>query len=144
MTRDEFAVLLLSIQEQERAVRAAGQAEYAHRDDNCFDNFDRAALQLNLSRERVLAVFALKHWDGIIAHINGHTSQREDVRGRIKDLRLYLALLWGMLDEADGVTPSASVDLSSDDVAAAASRYADDHPRLARLAGRLAIPEKDR
>ena len=43
-------------------------------------------------------VYLLKHIDGIMAHINGHKSQREDVRGRITDAIVYLLLLRGMID----------------------------------------------
>ena len=43
--------------------------------------------------------YFMKHIDGIASHINGHTSQREDVTGRITDAIVYLCLLWGMVDE---------------------------------------------
>lgn len=99
MNKSTFDDLLTHIQALERQVRDDGQREYAQDIDNVFANFDRVATHLNLTREQVLLVYALKHWDGIIAYINGHKSQREDIRGRIKDLRLYLALLWGMVDE---------------------------------------------
>tara|TARA_Y100000310_G_C20509786_1_gene728235 strand:+ start:671 stop:823 length:153 start_codon:yes stop_codon:yes gene_type:complete len=46
-------------------------------------------------------VYLLKHVDGITAYIEGHKSQREDVRGRIKDAIVYLMLLWGMIEEKD-------------------------------------------
>ena len=103
MTNDQFATLLESIQQQELSVRADGQAEYARDDGNCFANFERvAALQgKSVSREQVLMTYALKHLDGIMAYLGGHRSQREDIRGRIKDLRMYLALLWGMIEETD-------------------------------------------
>jgi len=97
MTKKEFAVLLNTIQAQEREVREAGQAEYCHDEDNCHANFDRIAEQLGLTREQVLWVYTQKHLDGLLAYINGHRSQREDITGRIKDARLYLALLWGMI-----------------------------------------------
>lgn len=109
MTQSEFATLLDEIQEQEREVREAGQREYAHDEGNCHANFDRLAKMLNLSREQVLMVYAVKHWDGIVSWVNGHRSQREDVRGRIKDLRLYLALLWGMIEEKES-TKSIALD----------------------------------
>ena len=44
-------------------------------------------------------VYILKHIDGIIAHVDGHKSQREHIHGRITDAIVYLTLLWGMLDE---------------------------------------------
>ena len=44
-------------------------------------------------------VYLLKHIDGISSFVNGHKSQREDVRGRITDVIVYLCLLWGMIEE---------------------------------------------
>ena len=100
MTREEFADLLTTeIQHSERTVREQGQKEYAHDEDNCFANFERIGKVIGIPREEILMVYLLKHMDGIIAHVRGHTSQREDIRGRIKDARLYLALLWGMVEE---------------------------------------------
>jgi len=46
-------------------------------------------------------VYLLKHIDGITAYLNGHKSQREDVRGRIKDAIVYLMLLWAMIEEKE-------------------------------------------
>jgi hypothetical protein len=80
-------------------VRAAGQKEYARKQNNAFANFERIGDNLNLSREKVLLVYLLKHMDGITAHIEGHSSQREDVRGRITDAIVYLCLLWGMIED---------------------------------------------
>ena len=81
--------------------REEGQDEYAHNPDNAFANFDRVGSRTNQKRENVLLTYLLKHIDGIIAHINGHVSQREDVRGRIKDCIVYLCLLWGMVDASE-------------------------------------------
>jgi hypothetical protein len=80
-------------------VRDAGQKEYAHDQDNVFANFERIANTLEISREKVLMTYLLKHMDGIAAHIKGHQSQREDVEGRITDGIVYLMLLWGMVEE---------------------------------------------
>tara|TARA_R100001594_G_scaffold149739_1_gene208431 strand:- start:93 stop:287 length:195 start_codon:yes stop_codon:yes gene_type:complete len=44
-------------------------------------------------------VYLLKHIDGISSFVNGHHSQREDVRGRITDAIVYLCLLWGMIED---------------------------------------------
>ena len=46
-------------------------------------------------------VYVLKHIDGISSFVNGHHSQREDVRGRITDVIVYLCLLWGMIEDED-------------------------------------------
>lgn len=100
MSRSEFAALLELIQAEESEVRVAGQKEYAHDDDNAMGNFERIGRQLGLSREKVLWVYLAKHMDGILAYLNGHKSQREDIRGRIKDARMYLALLRAMVEDS--------------------------------------------
>lgn len=100
MTREQFAALLGEIQEKERAVRADGQKEYAHDADNCFANFDSDA-DHGVSRLQSIATHLNKHMRGIKAFVNGHHSQREDIRGRIKDARLYLALLWGAIEDEE-------------------------------------------
>jgi hypothetical protein len=79
-------------------VRAAGQKEYARKNNNAFANFERVGKNLDLSREDVLLVYLLKHIDGICSFVKGHKSQREDVRGRITDAIVYLCLLWGMVE----------------------------------------------
>ena len=80
-----------------------GQKEYAHDEDNVFANFDRIANQTNTDRKFVLWIYLMKHVDGIAAYINGHKSQREDVRGRITDALVYLIILWGMINKDEGV-----------------------------------------
>ena len=85
------------------ALRAAGQQEYAHGQGNAFANFDRVANDLDIDRKKVLWIFAMKHRDGIAAYIKGHKSQREDVRGRINDLIVYLCLLRGMIEEEEKI-----------------------------------------
>ena len=76
--------------------RDAGQREYAHEKGNVFANFERGASALDISREKVLMTYLLKHIDGISAYVKGHKSQREDVTGRITDAIVYLMLLWAM------------------------------------------------
>jgi hypothetical protein len=84
--------------EECKELRSAGQAEYAHSDNNCFENFESDSKEIGISREKSLLIFANKHWRGIRAWANGHQSQREDVRGRINDLIVYLILLRGMIE----------------------------------------------
>ena len=84
--------------------RKQGQKEYAHNIENVFANFERIAKSLNSTREKVLMTYLLKHIDGITAYVNGHQSQREDVRGRITDIIVYLMLLWGMVETKDTQT----------------------------------------
>lgn len=80
-------------------LREAGQKEYAGGDDNALGNFERLASQLNLDRKTVLWVYCAKHLDGITAYLRGHKSQREDVRGRINDVIVYLILLRAMVED---------------------------------------------
>ena len=80
-------------------MRAAGQKEYARKSSNAFANFERVSDYIDSTREKVLMVYLLKHIDGISSFVNGHKSQREDVRGRITDAIVYLCLLWGMIEE---------------------------------------------
>ncbi len=82
-------------------MREAGQKEYARKTSNAFANFERVAEHIESSREKVLMVYLLKHIDGISSFVNGHKSQREDVRGRITDAIVYLCLLWGMVEEGE-------------------------------------------
>ena len=81
------------------SMREAGQKEYAHDFDEIFANFNRIANSLDCDRKKVLMTYLLKHVDGINAFVKGHTSQREDIIGRITDCIVYLMLLWGMVIE---------------------------------------------
>jgi len=84
-----------------QTTRKAGQQEYARKESNAFANFERVAENVGISREKVLLIYTLKHIDGICSFVEGHKSQREDVRGRITDVIVYLCLLWGMVEEND-------------------------------------------
>ena len=96
MNRKRMESLMNNIFLHVQSTRVAGQKEYARDLDNAFANFEKIGLNLNLSREKVLLVYVLKHMDGICAYADGHKSQREDVTGRITDVIVYLCLLWGM------------------------------------------------
>jgi hypothetical protein len=85
--------------------REQAQHEYAQREENALENFDAGARDLGIHRQKVWGVLAAKHWRGIMAYIKGHKSQREDVRGRIKDLIVYLVVLWAMIDDDEGKVP---------------------------------------
>ena len=86
-----------------KRIHTAGQKEYAMNEDNVFANFERISEQTGFDRKMVLWIYLMKHIDGIVAHINGHESQREDIRGRIKDSIVYLTLYWAMVEGEMGV-----------------------------------------
>ena len=81
--------------------REEGQKEYARTHSDVFANVKRVAADLDTTQEKVLLTYFLKHKDGIVSWANGHKSQREDVRGRIKDSIVYLMLLWGMIESSE-------------------------------------------
>ena len=97
-------------------VRDEGQKEYAHDEKDVFANFNRVANLLEEDRKKVLMTYMLKHIDGIAAYVKGHKSQREDVTGRITDCMVYLMLLWGMIEEEDGIVSRKKDDSSVFDV----------------------------
>ena len=100
-TRKDIEHLMKAIFEDCMATREAGQKEYAHQEGNAFENFDVEAKALGVDRKVVWSILAGKHWRGIRAYVLGHKSQRENVRGRIKDVIVYLVLLWGMIDDEE-------------------------------------------
>ena len=103
MTRQMMQDLMEHVFSTEiQVLREEGQKEYAHDEENAFANFDRQAEESDITPEQVLWVHAMKHKDGITAHIKGHTSQRENIRGRINDLIVYLFLLRGMVERREG------------------------------------------
>ena len=99
MNLNRFRKLTDQFIDKIKEVREDGQKEYARDQDNVFANFERVAKDLGIKREEVLLTYMLKHKDGIVSWVRGHKSQREDVRGRIKDHIVYLLLLWGMVEE---------------------------------------------
>ena len=101
MNYAKMTSLMNSIWKQVPQTRDDGQKEYAQGQDNVFANFDRVGSLLSITSENTLMVYLLKHIDGITAYLSGHKSQREDVRGRIKDAIVYLILLWAMVEEKD-------------------------------------------
>lgn len=103
VTRDDMLRLIDEMYTAERDVYTAANKEYARSNDNALANFDRvgAAVQCEHCGKPIgpfvaLLVYFFKHLDGIIAAAAGHMSQREPVEGRIKDARMYLALLRAM------------------------------------------------
>lgn len=116
LTSDQAAQLLAEYEAHEHEIWLQARKEYSG-DDNIFLNFNRIAQRLDLTPERVLAVFAMKHVDGITSWMNGVTQQRDDILGRIQDLRIYLGILALMvMARRDGRTtndPYGSVEPSS-------------------------------
>lgn len=90
-----------SIWKKIQLTRDSGQDEYAHDDADIFANFKRVSNVLEITKEKALMTYLLKHIDGIAAYVKGHKSQREDVRGRISDVIVYSMLLWAMIEDSE-------------------------------------------
>ena len=103
MKSKEMIKLMNTIFDSILKMHKEGQREYAHDEDNVFANFDRIANQTDTDRKFVLWIYLMKHIDGIASYINGHKSQREDVRGRITDALVYLIILWAMINKDEGM-----------------------------------------
>ena len=101
MTKDKFDKLTGVIWERLISTRNQGQDEYAKSEKDVLANFKRIAEWQGRSQEDILMTYMLKHIDGILAHVNGYTSQRENVRGRITDVMVYCMLLWAMIEDAE-------------------------------------------
>ena len=85
MIKSEMNQIVDEIFANVKETRDEGQKEYARDESDVFANFKRVATDLDSTPEKVLLTYFLKHKDGIVSWANGHKSQREDVRGRIKD-----------------------------------------------------------
>ena len=116
MTHKEMQTLMNAIIKEVTLIRNEGQKEYAHDKEDVFANFNRVANLLEEDRKKVLMTYMLKHVDGIAAYVKGHKSQRENVTGRITDCMVYLMLLWGMIEEEDGILSRKKDDSSMFDV----------------------------
>ena len=99
MNSEEMKRLIKDMFEEDLLIRDAGQTEYARDKDNVFANFERVASFTGFSREKVLLVYMIKNIDGLCAYADGHKSQREDVRGRLTDIKVYANLFRGMVEE---------------------------------------------
>lgn len=98
----EFQQAHARVTKETEYLRDMGQKEYAHDDQNALANFDRTGAELELEPTKVLWIFWKKHADGVLSWINGFRSQREDVRGRINDMIVYLVLLRALIDREEG------------------------------------------
>ena len=101
MNKKDFDILVEHIWETVIHTRNSGQSEYARDTKDVLANFKRIGSWKNESQESVLLTYLLKHIDGIISHVNGYVSQRENVKGRITDVMVYCMLLWAMIEEED-------------------------------------------
>lgn len=102
MNGEEFEKTIHALHEKLLQLTATKGAEYTQGRDNRFDNFERQAEALGLTREQVLLVFLNKHLDSITTYVKDRALARgreysEPMTGRVDDAILYLLLLRGMM-----------------------------------------------
>jgi len=101
MTYAEFDKLYEQMVKEENEIGASKGVEYTQAGDR-LDNFKRLAKELGIQPELVLWIYLKKHLDGICKFIRTGTIYSEPIEGRIKDARVYLALLRGLIEERKG------------------------------------------
>ena len=102
MTFEEFDSLLEKMSEEEKVIAQTKGKEYTQGDR--LDNFKRLAQELGISSKQVLWIYLKKHLDSILHFIkeesfSDNVSLSEPIEGRIKDARVYLSLLRGLIEE---------------------------------------------
>ena len=105
MNYKEFEHLLDRIVAKEKEIGKTKAVEYTQNDDR-LDNFKRLAKELGLAPEQILSVYLKKHLDAIMRYCRTGETLSEDITGRILDARVYLSLLWGLVEEKDDAKDS--------------------------------------
>lgn len=104
MNNEAFGRSIDELHERLKQLTATKGAEYTRGADNRFENFERQAQSLGLTREQVLFVFLTKHLDSITTYVKDRAAGRErayaePMTGRVDDAILYLLLLRGMVQQ---------------------------------------------
>lgn len=107
MEYKEFDLLLDQIIYKEKEIGNTKAKEYTQ--GNRLDNFKRLANELGLTSEQVWAVYFKKHVDAIMSYCKTGKVLSEDIRGRILDARVYLSLLWGLVEEKEQIKADAEI-----------------------------------
>lgn len=97
MTYEDFDKLYQRMVEEEIAIGNTKGKEYTK--DDRLDNFKRIGKDIGLNPKVVLYVYLKKHLDSIAYYIKTNDVLSEPIEGRIKDARVYLALLRGLIEE---------------------------------------------
>ena len=84
---------------EEKAIGNTKGKEYTQGKDR-LDNFKRLAIELNISPLKVLWIYLKKHLDSIAYYVKTEKVLSEPIKERIKDARVYLSLLRGLIEES--------------------------------------------
>jgi hypothetical protein len=106
MNFEEFDKLYREMTAEEITIGKHKGVEYTDGIDR-LDNFKRLGRELGCSPKMILWVYLRKHIDSIATYIRaeGRGPLSEPIQGRIKDARIYLALLRGLIEEESMGTP---------------------------------------
>ena len=93
----KFDILVQKMHQEEHEIGKTKALEYTQGDR--LDNFKRIATELGITPKKALWVYLKKHLDSIASYIKTEKVLSEPIEGRIKDARVYLALLRGLIEE---------------------------------------------
>jgi len=97
MTYEDFDKLVEQMIQEEKAIGNTKGKEYTQGDR--LDNFKRLAAELGITPLQVLWIYLKKHLDSIAHYVRTEKVLSEPIQGRIKDARVYLSLLRGLIEE---------------------------------------------
>jgi hypothetical protein len=97
MKYEDFDKLYIKMVEEENKIGKTKALEYTQGDR--LDNFKRIGQELSVNPKMVLWVYLKKHLDSIARYIKSGQTLSESIEERIKDARVYLALLRGLVEE---------------------------------------------
>jgi hypothetical protein len=100
MNFEDFDKLYQKMTEEEMIIGRTKGMEYTDGSDR-LDNFKRLGRDLGCSPKMILWIYLRKHIDSLDTYIRtqGQQPMSEPIQGRIKDARVYLALLRGLIEE---------------------------------------------
>jgi len=99
MNEERFLQIMDHMHQEEKAEHARKSADYADRSGgNVLQNFDDDAAELGITSEFDLWIFLNKHLRAIRNYCRHGSTTSEGIEGRIKDARVYLALLRSMVE----------------------------------------------
>ena len=98
MTYEQFERLYAEMVVEEIDIGRTKGKEYTQGQDR-LDNFKRIGLETDIDAKKALWIYLKKHLDSIAYYIKTGKSLSEPIESRIKDARVYLALLRGLIEE---------------------------------------------
>ena len=99
MTNKDREKLIGDILKKCYKIRQTKGVDYCLGSEDVNKNFKSIGERLNLSPEKVLMVYALKHIDSIVSFLKNGQLKGEPVREKIIDSVNYILILWTLLNE---------------------------------------------